>query len=59
MNKELSNLFLTSFNNGKIIHLLDKFKNENEDSIYNLYKGIIYLNLRARFLPHMFESITL
>jgi hypothetical protein len=46
MNKELSNLFLTSFNNGKIIHLLDKFKNENEDSIYNLYKGIIYLNLK-------------
>tara|TARA_B100001093_G_scaffold412291_1_gene401913 strand:+ start:308 stop:3295 length:2988 start_codon:yes stop_codon:yes gene_type:complete len=46
MNQELSSLFLTSFNNGKIIHLLDKFTEEHDDSIYNLYKGIIYLNLK-------------
>ena len=46
MNQELSSLFLTSFNNGKITHLLDKFTEEHDDSIYNLYKGIIYLNLK-------------
>jgi hypothetical protein len=46
MNETLQKLFITSFENGNITHLLDKFKDENNDSTYNLYKGLIYLNLK-------------
>ena len=46
MNETLQKLFITSFENGNITHLLDKFKDENNDSTYNLYKGLIYLNIK-------------
>lgn len=59
MNKELQLKFLTNFKQGNIKNLLEDFSQELECPLYNIYKGLIYLNLKEYNLSskYFFKSL--